>query len=428
MVLGWSAPALEMLKAEAMYTDEELSWVAGIPPLGSLVSMMLMALTLDRFGRKAVMLALVPPFVLGWLLLAFFRSIPLLLAGRFITGFCGAGYCTAAPVYTGEIAEKQIRGALGVFYQLMLTLGFLLAYFVGKLTGLRVLSLLCGIVPLVFFVAFFAMPESPVYLLDRERREDAVKALQWLRGPATDISQELASMDELIADSRRHKDSIKEKMGKKSTRRALMIGLGLMFAQQLTGVSIISFHSKTIFTAAGDTTDSTICFSVMGIMQVLAVMMAIAFVDRVGRRQLMKISLMGVVFCLVALGLFFFMKDLDATSVLYFEWLPLLILSVYLYLFTLGAGPLPWAMMGELFPAHVKGVCSSICGASSFVLAYITCETFAHLMGVLTLAGTFWLYAGLCFLSAVWLFFFLAETKGKSLEEIQHILSTRLNS
>ncbi|XP_049861613.1 facilitated trehalose transporter Tret1-like [Schistocerca gregaria] len=357
MVLGWSAPALEMLKAEAVYTDEELSWVAGIPPLGSLVAMMVMALTLDRFGRKVVMLALVPPFVLGWLLLAFFRSIPLLLAGRFITGFCGAGYCTAAPVYTGEIAEKQIRGALGVFYQLMLTLGFLLAYFVGKLTGLRVLSLLCGIVPLVFFVAFFAMPESPVYLLDRERREDAVKALQWLRGPATDISQELASMDE-----------------------------------------------------------------------VLAVVMAIALVDRVGRRQLMKISLMGVVFCLVALGLFFFMEDLDATSVLYFEWLPLLILSVYLYLFTLGAGPLPWVMMGELFPAHVKGVCSSICGASNFVLAYITCETFAHLKGVLTLAGTFWLYAGLCFVSAVWLFFLLAETKGKSLEEIQHILSIRLNS
>ncbi|XP_049808853.1 facilitated trehalose transporter Tret1-like isoform X2 [Schistocerca nitens] len=267
MVMGWSAPALEMLKAEATYTDEELSWVAGIPPLGSLVSMMLMALTLDRFGRKVVMLALVPPFVLGWLLLAFFRSIPLLLAGRFITGFCGAGYCTAAPVYTGEIAEKQIRGALGVFYQLMLTLGVLYVYVVGCWSDLKWLSLCCGIIPIVFFLLFCGAPESPVYLLENNHREDAIQALQWLRGPTGDIRSDLQDIEEMVEESHGNVGTLREMMSTKAALKGLWTQMGILFFQPLSGQNIIIFYAVSIFVAAGSSLDPNVASIIVASVQ-----------------------------------------------------------------------------------------------------------------------------------------------------------------
>lgn len=116
-VIGWASPALEQFKKELDLSDENASWAGSIMTLGAAAVNIVIAVILDRIGRKWTMLIMAIPFVLSWMLLAFAKGIVLLLIGRFISGLCGGTYCVAAPTYTAELAEKSVRGALGVLFQ-----------------------------------------------------------------------------------------------------------------------------------------------------------------------------------------------------------------------------------------------------------------------------------------------------------------------
>ena len=113
---------------------------------------------------------------------------PLYMVGRFITGMTGGAFSLTAPVYTSEISEKEIRGALGSYFQLMVTIGILFTYVVGSAISVFVLSIICGIVPLVFGAIFWLMPETPLYYLRKGQKDRAQASLQWFRGKYWHIS------------------------------------------------------------------------------------------------------------------------------------------------------------------------------------------------------------------------------------------------
>ena len=113
---------------------------------------------------------------------------PLYMVGRFITGMMGGAFSLTAPAYTAEISEKEIRGRLGSYFQLMVTIGILFVYAVGSDTDVFVLSVICGVVPLLFGAIFWFMPETPLYLLQKGQTDRAQKSLQWFRGKFWHIS------------------------------------------------------------------------------------------------------------------------------------------------------------------------------------------------------------------------------------------------
>jgi MFS family permease len=104
------------------------------------------------------------------------------MVGRFITGMMGGAFSLTAPAYTSEISEKEIRGTLGTFFQLMITGGILFVYGVGSATSVQVLSIICGVVPLLFGAIFWFMPETPLFYMTKGQRERAQSSLQWFRG------------------------------------------------------------------------------------------------------------------------------------------------------------------------------------------------------------------------------------------------------
>jgi MFS family permease len=112
----------------------------------------------------------------------------LYMVGRFITGMMGGAFSLTAPVYTSEISEKEIRGSLGSYFQLMVTIGILFVYGVGSATDVFVLSIICGVVPLVFGGIFWLMPETPLYYLQKGQKDRAQTSLQWFRGKYWHIS------------------------------------------------------------------------------------------------------------------------------------------------------------------------------------------------------------------------------------------------
>lgn len=173
--------------------------------------------------------------------------------------------------------------------------------------------------------------------------------------------------------------------------------------------------------------DENLSTIVVGIMQVIATFISVMVVDKLGRRLLLLASSSVMAISTIAMGVYFYLKDADAESVTTLGWLPVSSLCVFIIMFSIGFGPVPWLMMGELFASDIKGVAGSIAGTTNWVLAFIVTKTFVNLKDALGSGQTFWLFAGITVVGFIFVFVFVPETKGKSLNEIQDELSGKSN-
>lgn len=167
-LIGWTSPTeTELLNGNYGFTvsPDTFSWISSVYYLGGIFSCIPVALLMNRIGRKWTLMALILPFLLGWCLLIWSQDVWMMLVARFIMGICGAASCTCSTTYTAEIADKQIRGQLGAFTQMMISAGLLFVYCVGVGLDVFWLSVVCGCVPLVYAAALSFMPESPTFLV-----------------------------------------------------------------------------------------------------------------------------------------------------------------------------------------------------------------------------------------------------------------------
>lgn len=402
-------------------TPEEGSWIGSLVAVGAIAGALPAGYFADRFGRKPILLALSAPFLLSWIMITVAKAVGILYVARLIAGFATGAFTVVAPMFIGEIAESSVRGALGSYFQVMLTVGILYTYVVGAIADYIWLGILSGIIPVVFFVTFSRVPESPTYLVKKHRTEDAMKALQYYRGSSYNILKELQDLDKDISESTQTKVSIRDLITSKGTRRALIIALGLMIFQQLSGINAVIFYSGDIFNAAGSTLDPKLATIIVGVVQVVVTYISSTVVDRVGRKVLLLLSASIMGLCLAILGLYFCLKKGDDVSGI--GWLPLLCVTVYIVMFSLGFGPLPWLMMGEVFAPNVKGAASSIAVCTNWTLTFVVTFSFGKLVDGLGEDWTFWLFAIICGIATIFIYYLVPETKGKTLSDIQRILN-----
>lgn len=170
--MSWTSPALPLLQKPGSVpyvTDEEGSWIGSLLNLGAFLGALPAGLIADRIGRKITLCALAVPLTGSWFMIAFGSSVAELFAGRFIAGTAIGAVSVVAPMYIAEIAESSIRGALGTLFQLQITTGILFSYVAGMVGDQRTLSLISSVLPVLFFVTFIWMPESPTFLLSKNR-------------------------------------------------------------------------------------------------------------------------------------------------------------------------------------------------------------------------------------------------------------------
>lgn len=345
--LGWSSPIKKYLvnasEGEAEYefpiSSEDFSWIGSSVTLGAALVCLVIGTILQMVGRKLTMLLLVIPFTIGWALVTFATNLSMLLLGRFVLGISGGAFCVAAPTYTAEIAQADIRGSLGSYFQLMLVVGVLFSYIVGAKSSVFVLNLVCAAIPLVFGAIFMFMPETPSYLISKGKKEAAAKSLSWLRGSEYDYSSELAQLQEQHEQDRKNKVSLAAAISRRSTIKAIFISLGLMFFQQMSGINAVIFYTKDIFDAADTGIDSGVATIIVGIMQVISVFISSIIVDKLGRRLLLLPSAVTMSVCTILLGVYFYMKDTSGKeAVASLGWLPIAALCIFIILFSLGFG------------------------------------------------------------------------------------------
>lgn len=186
--------------------------------------------------------------MIGWALLIWAQNFAMMLCGRFVLGLAGGCFCISAPQYSTEISFKEIRGILGTFFQLLIIGGILFVYIIGAFLTVFWTNVVCSIFPLIYGAILYFMPESPVYYMLKNREDDAVKSLKWLRGNSYDTKFEIEDLrSELRLNDEAQKISKREAFKKPAAIWSLVVVFGMIIIQQFSGISVILFFTTTIF-------------------------------------------------------------------------------------------------------------------------------------------------------------------------------------
>ncbi|XP_026276062.1 facilitated trehalose transporter Tret1-like [Frankliniella occidentalis] len=433
--IAWPSPALKML----LHSEEppfelspaEGSWIVSLKNVGNIIAPLPTGWLMGRLGRRATLLASALPFVVSWALVVVFDTAPLLYLARVLGGL-GVGMAfTVTPIYLGEIADTEVRGALGTLLQAMLYCGILMEYVVGPYVSYLTLALTSGAVPVLFFVLFFFMPESPHWLLQRGRREEARKALGWLRGTGEQaVAAELGEMTRTLEMQLQPQEkggvaapgSLKDIIFSKGPRKALIIILTLNVLKEMSGNSAVVAYAATTLTEGTGSPYADEYVIAIGVVMFASTMACTQLVDRAGRRPLLLASCAFSAVCLSTAGLFFFLKalGLDMSGA---TWLPVGGLLAYAAVFPLGLAPIPPTLLGELFPAHLKGLAACSAAVSISVTSLVVTKLYQVVGHLLGMHVVYWAFAASCVGGAAFVATFVPETKRKTFQQIQDELS-----
>ena len=408
------------------------SWVT----LGALLGALAGGELADRIGRKRTVLIAGALFTLGAAVQAFAPETLVLVAGRLIIG-AGVGVAAvAAPLYAAELSPASWRGRFVSAYQLAITIGIFLAYLVdGWLSADANWRLMLGaaaIPGVLLFVVALVAPESPRWLMKMHRRDDAAVEMKKIAPAGDDIDTDLNQVADAL--SKEPAGGAWSEVFRSEWRRPLMVGLGLAIFQQVTGINAIIYYADQIFGAAGFDTEAsrtTVTTWAIGGVNVLSTLIAIAFIDHLGRRKLLLAGLIGMAVSLIVVGgAFQFIATPDATAASVAKssagpstagLVTLVGLVAFIISFAFSLGPVVWTVINEIFPGRIRGRAVAVCTAVNWASAFLVSQFFLSLVGAIGSSVTFWLFAAFSVIGWVWVYIYVPETKGLTLEQIQGI-------
>ncbi|XP_017467593.1 PREDICTED: facilitated trehalose transporter Tret1-2 homolog isoform X2 [Rhagoletis zephyria] len=402
-------------------TVEQQTWVSSLVAIGAFFGALPTGYIADAIGRRYTALIMDVPFIVAWLAIIFAKSPGMLYFGRFVIGISTGSFCVVTPMYISEIAETSIRGTLGTLFQLLLTFGILLVYLIGAVVSWTTLSVLCLMVPIALFIGMLILPETPTYLLKKGRRGDAALSLKWLWGRYCDsrsaIQMIQADLDQAGSDA-----SFIDLFRNRAAFQGLIISMLLMFFQQFSGINAVIFYTVPIFQSAGSTLDPSICSIIVAFVLVVMTLASSFLIERAGRKVLLLFSSSLMTVCLVILGIYFQMKD-GGKDVSGIGWMPLLCVVIFMIVFSVGYGPIPWLMMGELFLPDVKATAVALTVMANWFSVFMVTKCFGSMVTAWGSDMTFWFFAFCMLVATLYVAFMVLETKGRSSSQIQMWLS-----
>ncbi|TAJ88347.1 sugar porter family MFS transporter [Reyranella sp.] len=392
-------------------------------PLGALVAASVAGRITDRFGRRSVLMAAAALFMVGALVAAGISAVWMLIVARFVLGLAIGVAAVAAPLYIAECAPFAIRGALVSTYQLAITVGILMSYLTGILIAgdgtWRVMFGL-GVVPgALFLVGLAFLPESPRWLVLKGFPDKARAGLSRLRGPGWDVDRELIEMVRTAKEEAGQRAGYRALL-EPAIRPALIVGVGLFFLQQLSGINAVIYYAPEIFNHAGFDSANTQMLATIGIgtVNVLTTIVAMFLIDRIGRKPLLVIGFFGTAFTMlvIAAGVIF-----PGTMP---SWIIIAMLLLYIASFAIAVGPLPHLLMSEIFPLRVRGPGMSMASLSNWGFNFLVVFAFPLMLAGPGLAFTFTVFAVICLGGIAFTLTRVPETTGHSLEAIErHLMS-----
>lgn len=419
---GVISGAILFIKNEFHLTALTNGMVVSAALVGAIMGAAISGKAADHYGRKKLLMTAAFIFMIGTVFSAYASSVATLIIGRVILGL-GIGISSfTAPLYISEISPPQLRGALVSLNQLAVTVGIFSSYFVDayfSTTGNWSGMFMVGIIPaLLLFIGLIFLPDSPRWLCLRRQFDRAKKVLQQIRY-AHNVEAELKEIkDSVLQEGDWHG------LLKKWLRPAIWIGVGLGFFQQFTGINTVIYYAPTIFKLSGFSSDTIAIMATMGVgaVNVLATIIAIPLIDKVGRKPLLYVGMTLMSLCLFALSLSF------AFAAANLKWIAFTSIIFYVIGFAISLGPIMWLMFTEVFPLKIRGIATSIMASMQWTFNFIVSLTFLSLIQYFHASGTFALYGVICVLGILFVYLKVPETKGASLEKIEANLRARMPS
>jgi SP family sugar porter-like MFS transporter len=411
----------------------EIGWAKSCALVGCLLGAMLSGMSSDRFGRKRLLIAAALLFAASSLGTGWANSYRAFVTWRIAGGVAIGLASNLSPMYIAEIAPAAIRGRLVAMNQLTIVLGILLAQLVNWLIaepvprgatveeimkswngqfGWRWMFAAAAAPSLLFLLGMFFAPESPRWLVKNGQRERARRVLARVGGDAY-AGAALADIEATLVNEVARVDF--RDLLEPRLKRILFLGVALAFLQQWCGINVIFYYAKDVFAAAGyQVSDILLNIVIIGLANLVFTFVAIATVERLGRRFLMLAGWAGLAVIYLLLGGGFAARLQGLLLVV------LVVAAIGCYACTLA--PMTWVVLSEIFPNRIRGAAMSIAVFALWTGCFTLTYSFPELNQRLGAAGTFWIYAAICM--GGWLFTWmkLPETKGKTLEAIEREL------
>ncbi|XP_058770934.1 probable polyol transporter 6 [Vicia villosa] len=447
---GVMSGAMIFIKEDLGISDTQQEVLAGILNVCALVGSLTAGRTSDIIGRRYTIFLASILFIIGAILMGYGPNYAILMVGRCVCGL-GVGFALMiAPVYSTEISSAASRGSLASLPEICIALGILLGYisnyFLGKYLSLKLgWRLMLGIaaIPSVF-VAFviLSMPESPRWLVMQGQLGKAKKVL--LQVSNTTQEAELRFKDiKIAADIDENCNDEIVKVSQKSqgegvwkelilrptpsVRWILIAAVGIHFFEHATGIEAVMLYSPRIFKKAGVTSKEKLLLATIGVglTKIIFLLIALVLLDRVGRRRLLQVSVGGMIVGLTTLGFSLTMVEQAHEKVSWALSLSIMATYVYVGFFNVGLAPVTWVYSSEIFPLRLRAQGASIGVAVNRSMNAIVSMTFISIYKAITIGGSFFMFAGLSVIAWIFFYFYLPETKGKALEEMEMLFTKK---
>ena len=497
-LMGFDASVISgvvgFIETQFELTKLQLGWAVSCLTLTSTLSMMISGPISDRIGRKKVLVAASVLFFVSAIYSALSPSFAHLIIARMIGGFGVGAALIIAPMYIAEISPAKIRGKLVSFNQLNIVLGISVAFFTNYLIlqlgkseaswaqnlgfGLYNWRWMLGLEALpaiLYFLFLFFVPDSPRWLIMHGRKEEALRIMERMSSredAEAEIRNILVSIEK---DKNRERVPFKE-LFMPALRLVLTIGVVIAILQQITGINSVFFYAPMIFEQTGIGRDASFIQAIIiGLTNLVFTVVAILFVDRVGRKPLLIFGIAGIFISMFILGSSFraaeyrlsaaaidgltqvegyeqlrqiegvtYTSDIQfkdavagilgeqalvrhqgtiiSSAITINSWLVLIGIIGFVASFAVSLGPVMWILFSELFPNRLRGLAISFAGFINSAVSFLVQLLLPWELANIGNAGTFFIYGGFAVIGFIFVIAVLPETKGKSLEELEKIL------
>ncbi len=420
----------EIVKMQFGLSTGGEGWYVGCALIGSIIGVLVAGMLSDFLGRKKTMLIAALMFSISAIGCAVCADFAQLVIFRMIGGF-GIGIVSiVSPIYISEVSPAHVRGTMVSFYQLFITIGFLLAYLANFLILKRAIldstsgnlyvrmfnneywrgMLGCETIPdILFLLVIFFIPESPRWLIVKGQDSKALGILQLIYGSDEEASNGLSETKSSIQGEVKTEWKTLLEPG---IFMAVLIGSAIAILGQFMGVNAVLYYGPKIFADAGfeDPLFSTV---LVGVVNMLTTVVALLIIDKVGRKKLVWWGVGGMIVCLLMIGIYF----LPFTNLP--NWFMLTFFLLYVFCTAISISAVVFVLLSEMYPNRVRGLAMSIAGFALWIGTYLIGQLTPWMLENLTPSGTFFLFAFMCF-PYLWIMYrHVPDTTGKTLEEIE---------
>jgi len=398
---------------------------ASVLLLGAAIGALFGGRIADSYGRRKSILMLSFVFLAGTLGCVFAPDVAIMVVSRFVLGLAVGGASVTVPAYLAEMSPANSRGRIVSINDLMVVSGQLLAFVFNAILGTtmghvdgiwRYMLAIAAVPAILLFIGMLRVPESPRWLVSKQKNDQALNTLKLIR-KGDEAKAELAEIQATFMEEANMKKAGLKDLATPWIRRILFLGIGIGVVQQVTGVNSIMYYGTEILRDSGFGTEAALVGNIAnGVISVVAAATGIWLVGKVGRRPMLITGLAGTTTSLLLIAIFSSMLEGSAA-------LPYVVLSLtvtFLAFQQAAISPVTWLMLSEMFPLQIRGIGMGVTVLFLWLANFFVGLLFPVFLSSLGLSGAFYIFVVLGVLAITFVAKFLPETKGLSLEELEH--------